>query len=118
MTDTTSQRTVRRSRSTCIYYAASVAFFLYMFYYYWTGIGGPTLLAMGMIPVAFVLFTLHSLRTNEFYPKLPPIAELRDRRRLLRLRALLRLLHEHELHVARRRALGHVGHARTWSSAA
>ena len=24
-----------------------------------------------MIPVAFVLFTLHALRTNEFYPKLP-----------------------------------------------
>jgi TRAP transporter 4TM/12TM fusion protein len=57
-----------------IYYAASVAFFLYMFYYYWTGIGGPTLLAMGMIPVAFVLFTLHALRTNDFYPKLPPLA--------------------------------------------
>ena len=54
-----------------IYYTSSVAFFLFMFYYYWTGIGGPTMLAMGMIPVAFVLFTLHALRTNEFYPKLP-----------------------------------------------
>ena len=54
-----------------IYYTSSAAFFLFMFYYYWTGIGGPTLLAMGMIPVAFVLFTLHALRTNEFYPKLP-----------------------------------------------
>lgn len=36
-----------------IYYAASIAFFCYMFSYYWTGIGGPTLLAMGMIPVTF-----------------------------------------------------------------
>jgi TRAP transporter 4TM/12TM fusion protein len=72
MTDTTSYYRPPLALN-CIYYAASVAFFLYMFYYYWTGIGGPTLLAMGMIPVAFVLFTLHSLRTNEFYPKLPPI---------------------------------------------
>jgi TRAP transporter 4TM/12TM fusion protein len=57
-----------------IFYAASVAFALYMFWYYWTGEGGPTLLAMTMIPVAFVLFTLQSLRQNELYPALPPAA--------------------------------------------
>ena len=54
-----------------VYYAASVAFLFYMFYYYWTGIGGPTLLAMSMIPVTFCLFTLQSLRSNAFYPRLP-----------------------------------------------
>ncbi len=54
-----------------IYYAASLYFLGYMFYYYWTGLGGPTLLAMSMIPYTFVLFTLQSLRTNEFYPRLP-----------------------------------------------
>jgi TRAP transporter 4TM/12TM fusion protein len=53
-----------------IYYASAVTFAVYMFYYYWTGAGGPTLLAMGMIPCTFVLFTLQSLRTNDFYPKL------------------------------------------------
>ena len=57
-----------------IYYAASIAFALYMFDYYWTGLGGPTLLAMAMIPVAFVLYTLHALRINDLYPKLPPAA--------------------------------------------
>jgi TRAP transporter 4TM/12TM fusion protein len=57
-----------------IYYGSSIAFFLYMFYYYWTGIGGPTLLAMAMIPVTFCLFTLQSLRANELYPKLPMAA--------------------------------------------
>ncbi len=57
-----------------IYYATSVAFLSYMLYYYWTGIGGPTLLAMGMIPVTFALFTIRSLRENELYPKLPPLA--------------------------------------------
>jgi TRAP transporter 4TM/12TM fusion protein len=58
----------------CIYYAVSIGFLLYMFYYYWTGAGGPTLLAMTMIPVTFVLFTLQSLRKNELYPKLPRFA--------------------------------------------
>jgi len=57
-----------------LFYAASVAFTLYMFWYYWTGEGGPTLLAMTMIPVAFVLFTLQALRQNELYPGLPPTA--------------------------------------------
>ena len=37
----------------CIYYTLSIAFFLFIFYYYWTGIGGPTLLAMTMIPIVF-----------------------------------------------------------------
>ena len=54
-----------------IYYCASIAFAIYMFYYYWTGIGGPTLLAMAMIPTTFVLFTLQSLRANDLYPRLP-----------------------------------------------
>ena len=42
-----------------IYYAASIMFTLYMFYYYWTGADGPVVLAMSMIPV-----TLSSLRCN------------------------------------------------------
>jgi TRAP transporter 4TM/12TM fusion protein len=58
----------------CTYYAVSIGFLLYMFYYYWTGAGGPTLLAMTMIPVTFVLFTLQSLRKNELYPRLPRVA--------------------------------------------
>jgi len=58
----------------CIFYSASVAFLLYMLFYYWTGLGGPTLLAMTMVPVTFVLYTLQSLRSDEFYPVLPPLA--------------------------------------------
>ena len=57
-----------------IYYAASIAFFAYMFFYYWTGLGGPTLLAMSAIPITYVLFTLGSLRRNELYPCLPAAA--------------------------------------------
>ena len=57
-----------------IYYASSITFAGYMFYYYWTGSGGPTLLAMAMIPITFVLFTLQSLCNNDLYPKLPVAA--------------------------------------------
>jgi TRAP transporter 4TM/12TM fusion protein len=58
----------------CLYYAASVAFLLYILYYYWTGLGGPTLLAMTLIPVTFVLYTLQALRAGELYPRLPRAA--------------------------------------------
>ncbi len=57
-----------------VFYAASGAFLVYMLYYYWTGLGGPTLLAMTVIPVTYVLFTLQSLRQDEFYPRLPSSA--------------------------------------------
>jgi len=55
----------------CVYYTIAVGFALYMLYYYWTGIGGETLLAMRAIPIVYVLFTLQSLRENKFYPALP-----------------------------------------------
>jgi TRAP transporter 4TM/12TM fusion protein len=57
-----------------IYYAAATGFFLYLFYYYCTGTGGATLLALTLIPITFALFTLQALRDNELYPRLPPIA--------------------------------------------
>ena len=58
----------------CIYYAVAIFFFLYLFAYFWTSEGGPTLLAMTLVPVTFVLFTLNLLRENELYPRLPPAA--------------------------------------------
>ncbi len=57
-----------------IYYAVAIFFFLYLFTYFWTSAGGPTLLAMTLVPVAYVLFVLNSLRADELYPGLPPIA--------------------------------------------
>jgi len=35
-----------------------------------TGIGGPTLVAVMLVPVTFILFTLDGLRNNNFYPRL------------------------------------------------
>jgi len=49
-------------------------FFGYLFHYYITGEGGPTLLAVVLLPITFMLFTLDCLRKNEFYPKLSPTA--------------------------------------------
>ena len=47
------------------------AFFsVYLFRYYMTGIGGPSQLAITLVPVTFILFTLDSLRKNDFYPRL------------------------------------------------
>lgn len=54
-----------------LYYLAAIAYLGYMLVYYWTSSGGPTLLAMTMIPVTFALFTLQSLRQDDLYPNLP-----------------------------------------------
>jgi TRAP transporter 4TM/12TM fusion protein len=56
------------------YYALSIVFSLAIFYYYWTGAGGPSLLAMTVVPVVYVLFVLQALRQNDFYPSLPRAA--------------------------------------------
>ncbi len=57
-----------------LYYLTAVFFFVYLFAYYWTTEGGPTLLAITLVPVTFILFTLDELRKNEFYPRLPAVA--------------------------------------------
>jgi TRAP transporter 4TM/12TM fusion protein len=73
MTDTTPQYRPPLALNV-IFYSASIAFLCYMFYYYWTGLGGPTLLAMTMIPITYILFILNALRQNELYPRLPMTA--------------------------------------------
>jgi TRAP transporter 4TM/12TM fusion protein len=56
------------------YYLTAIFFFVYLFVYYWTSEGGPTLLAFALLPVTFILYTLEALRKNEFYPRLPALA--------------------------------------------
>lgn len=53
-----------------LYYLVAVGFFAWLFYYYLTTEGGPTLLAFTMVPITFVLFTLDSLRRGTLYPSL------------------------------------------------
>ncbi len=57
-----------------LYFLTAVFFFVYLFAYYWTSEGGPTLLAITLVPVTFVLYTLDGLRKNELYPRLPAAA--------------------------------------------
>ncbi|MBI3044473.1 MAG: TRAP transporter permease [Betaproteobacteria bacterium] len=57
-----------------LYWLTAVFFFVYLFVYYWTGAGGPVLLAITLVPVTFILFTLDEMRKNELYPRLPAIA--------------------------------------------
>ena len=68
MTDTSAAR-LRRVVET-LYYLVAIGFFLYLVSYYVTGEGGPTVLAVTMVPAAFVLFVLDDLRKGEFYPQL------------------------------------------------
>ncbi|MBA7531242.1 hypothetical protein ES705_23453 [subsurface metagenome] len=53
-----------------IFYGFAIFFLIYIFRYYLTGSGGPTLLAVLLVPVAYILVTLNSMRKNEFYPGL------------------------------------------------
>lgn len=57
-----------------LYYLTAAFFFLYLFIYYWSSAGGPVLLAVTLVPVTFILFTLDELRRNELYPRLPAAA--------------------------------------------
>jgi TRAP transporter 4TM/12TM fusion protein len=58
----------------CIYYVTAIFFFVYLFVYLWTSEGGPTFLAMTLVPVTYILFVLLALREDDLYPTLPPAA--------------------------------------------
>lgn len=53
-----------------LFIAASAPFFAYLLYYYYTGAGGATLLAVVMVPYAFILHTLDLLRKGRLYPRI------------------------------------------------
>ena len=57
-----------------LYYVTAVYFFIHLFFYYWTSLGGPLLLATTLVPVSFILFTLNLLRENDLHPRLPALA--------------------------------------------
>ena len=57
-----------------LYLLVALYFFVELFRYFLTGSGGPTLLAVSLVPITFVLFTLDALRKDELYPRLGPAA--------------------------------------------
>lgn len=56
-----------------LFYAFSIGFFVYLFRYYMTGIGGPTLLAVSAVPLAVCIVYLNDLRKGNLYPALGPV---------------------------------------------
>jgi hypothetical protein len=56
-----------------LFYAAAAAFFVYLSRYYMTGIGGPSLLAVTMVPMTLCIVVLNDLRNQRFYEKLGAI---------------------------------------------
>lgn len=73
MSTTDISRSPAKTVITGLYALAACFFFAYLFNYYMTGLGGPSLLAATMVPVTFVIFTLDCLRKDEFYPALSPL---------------------------------------------
>jgi TRAP transporter 4TM/12TM fusion protein len=63
-----------RALVTGLYYTVAAGFFLYLLNYYLTGEGGPTVLAVMLVPVAFILFVLDDLRKGLLYPRLGWVA--------------------------------------------
>ena len=74
MTDTAAPSGRSQAVIHAIYLAVAVFFFFYLFVYYWTAEGGPSMLALALVPVTFILMTLDDLRKRDFYPRLPLIA--------------------------------------------
>jgi TRAP transporter 4TM/12TM fusion protein len=74
MTDDQAQLPLPRRAAGWLYYLTAAFFFVYLFSYYWTSEGGPTLLAITLVPVTFILYALDELRRGEFYPRLPAAA--------------------------------------------
>ncbi len=56
--------------ATVVFYAVAVVFFGYLIRYYVTGIGGPSELAVTMVPVAVGLVFLNDARRGQLYPRL------------------------------------------------
>jgi TRAP transporter 4TM/12TM fusion protein len=56
-----------------LFYLAAAGFFLYLSRYYMTGIGGPSLLAVTMVPMTLCIVVLNDLRNQRLYPALGPV---------------------------------------------
>ncbi len=61
---------------TIFFFLFAFGFFVYLLRYYLTGAGGPTLLAVTLVPVTFIIFTLDALRTGGLYPQLGRAANI------------------------------------------
>lgn len=56
-----------------LFYIFCAGFFAYLFRYYMTGAGGPSLLAVTMMPITLCIVILNDLRKQMLYPALGPV---------------------------------------------
>jgi TRAP transporter 4TM/12TM fusion protein len=63
-----------RRAAGALYTLTALFFFVYLLAYYWTSEGGPTLLAITLVPVTLILFTVDEVHRGAFYPRLPAAA--------------------------------------------
>ncbi|MGH8794243.1 MAG: TRAP transporter permease [Stackebrandtia sp.] len=61
-----------RRAATVGFFAVAVLFTAYLLQYYATGAGGPTMLAVALVPTAYVVATFDDVRRGQLYPGLPP----------------------------------------------
>lgn len=69
MSDTAAPSRLQKVANT-LFYVFATFFMVWLIGYFLTGRGGPTLLAVTLVPVTFALFTLDALRKNTLYPRL------------------------------------------------
>lgn len=60
--------------TTVAFYIVALGFTAVLLNYYASGAGGPTLLAVSMVPVAYIVLTLDDLRQGTLYRRLPAVA--------------------------------------------
>ena len=72
--DPSEERAAKKGWVSVVFFFFAFCFFVYLFRYYLTGAGGPTLLAVTLVPMTFILFTLDAVKTGGLYPKLGGVA--------------------------------------------
>ena len=65
MDDKNAARSRSKSVIDVLYYVLAACFFVYLFNYFLTSLGGPSLLASTLGPITFVLLTLNCLREGD-----------------------------------------------------
>ncbi|MDP3098464.1 MAG: TRAP transporter fused permease subunit [Syntrophales bacterium] len=68
-----SDRIVRTTNLNNLIFLLSIVMFVWLCWYFYTGLGGPTELVASLVPIALMLQILHMHKNGYIYKRLPPI---------------------------------------------
>jgi TRAP transporter 4TM/12TM fusion protein len=68
-----SDRIVRATNLNNLIFLLSIVMFVWLCWYFYTGLGGPTELVASLVPIALMLQILHMHKNGYIYKRLPPI---------------------------------------------